>query len=176
MLLTKYFALMAAAFAAQATALAAFSTVSDALDDFKPISTSIEDLSQRIDRSPGGVTELMSITNDVYDTCDKVKRGRAKIDGMAPFTEQDEIEGRPLIRRMFAGLAFGMDATSRKVPYIKAVPGGTLVARRAANRIMKEKTRIQDTLQKKSSAAGFAEFKPDIDNFDKKFEALMAKL
>ncbi|DAA76461.1 TPA_exp: Uncharacterized protein A8136_0775 [Trichophyton benhamiae CBS 112371] len=177
MLFAKYFTLAAAALAAQVTALpSTFSSVPEALGDLDPISTSIEGLSQRIAQSPGGITELMSITNDIYDVCDMAKKGRARFDGMAPFSKQEELEGRPHIERLVIGLTSAMDATSTKVPLIKAVPGGTLVAKRVAGRVNEEKTGFESSLQKKCSAEGFGQFKDAMDEFDKKFDALMAQL
>ena len=68
MLFAKYFTLAAAALAAQVVALpSTFSSVPEAIGDLDPISASIEGLSQRIAQSPGGITELMSVTNDIYD-------------------------------------------------------------------------------------------------------------
>ncbi|EZG01603.1 hypothetical protein H106_08114 [Trichophyton rubrum CBS 735.88] len=177
MLFAKYFTLAAAALAAQVVALpSTFSSVPEAIGDLDPISASIEGLSQRIAQSPGGITELMSVTNDIYDVCDMAKKGRARFEGVAPLSKQDELDGRPHIERLIIGLTTAIDATSTKVPLIKAVPGGTLVAKRVADRVNEEKTGFESTLQKKCSAEGFSLFRAGMDEFDKKFDALMSRL
>ncbi|EZF32825.1 hypothetical protein H109_05834 [Trichophyton interdigitale MR816] len=177
MLFAKYFTLAAVALAAQVIALpSAFSSIHEAIGDLDPISASIEGISQRIAQSPGGITELMSITNDIYDVCDMAKKGRARFEGIAPLSKQGEIEGKPHIERLITGLTTAMRATSAKVLLIKAVPGGTLVARRVANRVNEEKTGFESTLQKKCSPEGFSQLKSEMDEFDRNFNALMAKL
>ncbi|KAM5433869.1 hypothetical protein MferCBS31731_006876 [Microsporum ferrugineum] len=177
MLFTKYFALLAATFAVQATAYpAAFASAPEAIAHLDPISESIENVSQMINQSPGGISELMMITNSIYDVCDKAKTSRKRIDGMAPLTKQEEIEGKPHLARLFHGLISAVKATSSKVPLVKAVPGGTIIAKRVANRVGEEKAGLQDILKDKCSPEAYQDFLPIINDFDKEFGSLMLEL
>ncbi|KAK2879934.1 hypothetical protein FQN49_000746 [Arthroderma sp. PD_2] len=172
MLFTKITTVLVAAFAAQSWA-ATFSSATDAIGTLEPINNSIEKIVGEIKKSPGGMTELLTIAGSIYSVCDQAQAGLNKLEGMGHFTPEDEKKGNPHMQKLTTGLTDAVDATAGKVDMIKAVPGGPFIAQRVAECVRKAKTRLVFILQSKSSAQSYQKHMPAIKNFDKKYDAVI---
>ncbi|KAF3491770.1 uncharacterized protein GIQ15_01287 [Arthroderma uncinatum] len=94
MLFTKYIILLVAGFASYSLA-ATFASVADAFTSLDATTDSIENIAGRIARSPGGMTELLSIAGSINTICGEVHKCQENLKGMQNFTKKEEEEGNP---------------------------------------------------------------------------------